>query len=135
MLAYQEGLTATYNRFHNPDESSKDIRRLRELHVEMDRAVAAAYGWDDLDLGHGHHETAQGVRFTIDEAARREVLGRLLELNHQRYAEEVAAGLHEKRGSKKPQNGMRSRSGKPGNEHTSEMRSRISEDDGQLSLF
>ena len=92
MLARQEGLTATYNRFHNPDERAADIARLRELHVEMDRAVAAAYGWDDLDLGHGFHETAQGVRFTISEAARREVLGRLLELNHQRYAEEVAAG-------------------------------------------
>ena len=96
MLARQEGLTTTYNRFHNPDERAADIARLRELHVEMDRAVAAAYGWDDLDLGHGFHETAQGVRFTINEAARREVLGRLLELNHQRYAEEVAAGLHEK---------------------------------------
>ena len=71
MLARQEGLTATYNRFHNPDERAADIVRLRELHVEMDRAVAAAYGWDDLDLGHGFHETAQGVRFTIDEAARR----------------------------------------------------------------
>ena len=71
MLARQEGLTATYNRFHNPDERATDIARLRELHVEMDRAVAAAYGWDDLDLGHGFHETAQGVRFTIDKAARR----------------------------------------------------------------
>lgn len=96
MLARQEGLTTTYNRFHNPDERAADIARLRQLHVEMDRAVAAAYGWSDLDLGHGFHETAQGVRFTISEAARREVLGRLLELNHQRYAEEVAAGLHEK---------------------------------------
>ena len=95
MLARQEGLTTTYNRFHNRDERAADIARLRELHVEMDRAVAAAYGWDDLDLDHGFHETAQGVRFTISEAARREVLGRLLELNHQRYAEEVAAGMHE----------------------------------------
>jgi hypothetical protein len=43
-----------------------------------------------------HHEGAQGVQFTISEAARREVLGRMLELHHQRYAEEVAAGLHEK---------------------------------------
>ena len=98
MLARQEGLTATYNRFHNPDERAADIARLRELHVEMDRAVAAAYGWSDLDLDHGFHETAQGVRFTISEAARREVLGRLLELNHQRYAEEVAAGMHESEG-------------------------------------
>ncbi len=105
MLARQEGLTATYNRFHNPDERSADIARLRELHVAMDQAVAAAYGWDDLALGHGFHETAQGLRFTIDESARREVLGRLLALNHQRYAEEVAMGLHEKAGSTKARSG------------------------------
>jgi hypothetical protein len=101
MLARQEGLTTTYNRFHDADERSADIARLRDLHVEMDRAVAAAYGWDDLALGHGFHETPQGVRFTLSESARREVLGRLLELNHQRYEEEVAAGLHEKGGKKK----------------------------------
>ncbi len=64
----------------------------------MDQAVAAAYGWHDLDLGHGFHETAQGLRFTISEAARREVLARLLALNHERYEEEVKAGLHEKKG-------------------------------------
>lgn len=71
----------------------------------MDRAVAAAYGWTDLDLGHGFHVTKQGLRFTIGEAARREVLARLLKLNHERYAEEVRQGLHEKKKStaaKKP---------------------------------
>ena len=36
------------------------------------------------------------MRYTISEAAKREVLGRLLKLNHERYAEEVAMGLHEK---------------------------------------
>ena len=96
LLARQEGLTKTYNRFHDPREKAEDIRRLRELHVEMDHAVAAAYGWTDLDLGHGFHATKQGVRCTLSEAARREVLGRLLQLNHERYAEEVAQGLHEK---------------------------------------
>jgi len=70
--------------------------QLRELHKEMDEAVAHAYGWDDLELGHGFHETKQGVRYTISEEARREVLGRLLKLNHESYAEEVAMGLHEK---------------------------------------
>ena len=96
MLARQEGLTKTYNRFHDPDEHSADIAHLRELHVEMDQAVAAAYNWDDpsassgqaLELGHGFHETAQRVRYTISEPARREVLARLLALNHQRYEEE-----------------------------------------------
>ena len=66
----------------------------------MDNAVAAAYGWSDLDLGHGFHETKQGIRFTISESARREVLARLLKLNHERYAEEVAQGLHDKKKGK-----------------------------------
>ena len=92
-----EGLTKTYNRFHDPDETSADIQKLRQLHVEMDNAVAAAYGWTDLDLGHGFHETKQGVRYTISEPTRREVLARLLKLNHERYAEEVKQGLHEKK--------------------------------------
>src|SRR5207244_2243199 len=68
---------------------------------EMDKAVAAAYDWDDLALGHGFHETKQGLRFTISEPARREVLARLLKLNHERYAEEVAQGLHDKKGGGK----------------------------------
>ena len=63
----------------------------------MDQAVASAYGWSNLTLDHGMHSTRQGVRFTISESARRVVLDRLLDLNHQRYEEEVSAGLHEKR--------------------------------------
>ncbi len=38
---------------------------------------------------HGFHATKQGVRYTISEAARREVLARLLTLNHARYAEDL----------------------------------------------
>jgi hypothetical protein len=94
MLGRQEGLTKTYNRMHDAGEMAGDIARLRELHAAMDRAVALAYGWGDLDLGHGFHQTKQGMRFTISPAARREVLARLLRLNHARYAAEVAAGLH-----------------------------------------
>jgi hypothetical protein len=101
MLARQEGLTKTYNRFHNPQEKAADIAKLRELHREMDEAVARAYGWDDLRLEHGFHETKQGLRYTISEAARREVLDRLLLLNHQRHEEEVLAGLFEQKGAKK----------------------------------
>jgi hypothetical protein len=95
MAARREGLTKTYNRVHDPNEHAEDIQRLRELRVEMDNAVADAYGWSELSLEHGFHQTAQGLRFTISEEARREVLGRLLALNHERYAEEVAAGLHD----------------------------------------
>ena len=108
MRSRQEGLTKTYNRFHDPKESSEDIRKLRELHVEMDYAVSHAYGWTDLDLGHGFHETKQGIRYTICEDARREILDRLLTLNHERYAEEVKQGLHDKK-KKKATSGKRGR--------------------------
>jgi len=91
----QEGLTKIYNRFNSPDCSGADIQKLRQLHVEMDNAVAAAYGWTNLNLGHGFHQTKQGVRYTISEAARREILDRLLRLNHERYAVEIEQGLHE----------------------------------------
>ena len=100
MQARQEGLTKTYNRFHDPVETADDIAKLRALHVELDHAVAAAYGWTDLALGHAFHETKQGLRYTLSESARREVLDRLLRLNHERYDQEVAAGLHDKQGKR-----------------------------------
>jgi hypothetical protein len=68
--------------------------------VETDIAVATAYDWHDVELGHGFYETALGSRFMIKPAAREEILHRLLELNHQRYTEEVVQGLHEKGTSK-----------------------------------
>ena len=127
MLERQQGLTKTYNRFHDPDEAAADVARLRELHVQMDQAVTAAYGWtpstgsgQGLDLEHGFHETPQGVRYTISQAARWEVLDRLLALNHERYEEEVREGLHEKK--KKGKRGKRASR-------------RKKQDDGQMSLF
>jgi hypothetical protein len=90
------GPTTLYNHLHDPHESEEDIQRLRQVHVELDRAVVAAYAWSALDLGHGFHDTKQGTRFTISQSARREVLARLLTLNHERYAEEVKQGLHDK---------------------------------------
>ena len=101
MLDRQEGLTKTYNRVHDPDEHADDIVRLRELHVALDHAVRDAYGWTDLDLGHGFHETKFGTRFTFAPVPRQEVLDRLLELNHERYADEVRHGLHGKPKAKK----------------------------------
>ena len=88
MLNRWEGLTATYNRVHNPKEEAADIAELRRLHAVLDQAVALAYGWDDLRLDHDFWETRQGTRFTISPEARVELLDRLLELNHARFAEE-----------------------------------------------
>ena len=54
-----------------------------------------AYGWTDLNLGHDFVEVEtlpenDRVRYTISPAARKEVLKRLLALNHQRAKEEGA---------------------------------------------
>ncbi|MGH3406958.1 MAG: Eco57I restriction-modification methylase domain-containing protein [Streptosporangiaceae bacterium] len=104
MLARRGGLTATYNLVHDQACTDGDIAELRKIHRAIDEAVVRAYRWDDLlaaGLDHGFHETRQGPRYTIRAAVRQEVLDRLLELNHERYAAEVAAGLHDKRGRKR----------------------------------
>ncbi|MDY6994290.1 MAG: hypothetical protein SVR94_17030 [Pseudomonadota bacterium] len=71
------------------------------MHIKLDLAVLSAYGWQDVALDHGFHKTDLGIRFTISEKTRREVLIRLLKLNHQRYEEEVLAGLHGEKDRKK----------------------------------
>ena len=100
MKTRHEGLTQTYNRFHNPEETHDDITKLRIFHVDIDQAVTTAYGWQDLSLNHGFHETPQGLRFAISEEARREVLDRLLALNFARYEGEVRQGLHDEKRKK-----------------------------------
>ena len=194
MQTTQLGLTKTYNRFHDPNDTTADIQQLRELHIQMDYAVMKAYGWLDLVMGdgelvmgngelvmgngelvmgngelvmgdgelvmgngelvmgdgelvmgdgelvmgdgelvmgngtitnpqspitnhqspitnhqsaitnplnHNFHQTKQGLRFTISETARRDILDRLLALNHARYAEEVKAGVGKEKGKRK----------------------------------
>ena len=97
LLAENQGLTKVYNRVHEqPEDTSERIEELRRLRRELDRAVADAYGWTDLELDHDFRETPLGLRYTISEAVKTEALDRLLELNHARYAEEVAQGLHAK---------------------------------------
>ena len=101
MLARQAGLTATYNLVHDPKCADADITELRAVHCAIDEAVVRAYGWTNLldgpGLDHGFHDTRQGTRYTIGPVVRQEILDRLLELNHARYAAEVKAGLHTKR--------------------------------------
>jgi hypothetical protein len=102
MIRNNEGLTKTYNHFHDPNEDSPDIVRLRELHAAMDRAVLDAYGWQDiqptcefiLEFDDEEDEDENGrpkkkkYRYKWPEAIHDEVLARLLELNRQRAVEE-----------------------------------------------
>jgi len=103
MVRNNEGLTQTYNRFHEPDERDPDIVRLRELHAAMDRAVLDAYGWGDIPtdcdffLDYEIDEEEWGNkkkpwRYRWPDAVHDEVLARLLDLNAQRAKEEALAG-------------------------------------------
>jgi hypothetical protein len=49
MIQNNQGLTDTYNRFHDPNETDPEILELRQLHEQMDLAVLAAYGWSDIN--------------------------------------------------------------------------------------
>ena len=123
MTALDIGLTSLYNLYHDPglsteavvktakcseDEASrarKAIEELRDLHVRIDEAVRDSYGWGDIPLEHGFHELEflpenDRVRYTVSLAARKEILKRLLELNHQRHEEEFAAGLVDRDGKR-----------------------------------
>jgi hypothetical protein len=103
MVRRGEGLTKTYNRFHDPDEFDPDILRLRELHAAMDLAVLEAYGWSDVPsaceflLDYEVHD-AEGAsrrkpwRYRWPEDVRDEVLARLLLLNAERAKEEARRG-------------------------------------------
>jgi hypothetical protein len=101
MVARNEGMTKTYNRFHDRGETADDIARLRELHAAMDRAVLEAYGWHDLavraapvflDETNEDDHTYQG-RLFWPAAFRDEVLAKLLALNAEQHAEEVRLGI------------------------------------------
>jgi len=73
-----EGFTKIYNRFHAPSDKNDRIEKLRDLRRRMDEAVATAYGWNDLDLNHEFRGRATGgVRWTIDDKIRYEILRRL----------------------------------------------------------
>ncbi len=108
MLKNDEGLTKTYNRFHDPEERDPEILRLRELHAAMDRAVLDAYGWTDIDTrceflidyeeDEDEEETGKARkkkkpwRYRWPDETRDEVLARLLALNKERAEEERLSG-------------------------------------------
>ena len=109
MVLNNEGLTKTYNRFHDPGERDPDIAELRRLHTAMDRAVLDAYGWTDIptecEFLPEHEEDDEGstsrrkkwYRYRWPDPVRDEVLGRLMELNAERAEEERRAAAEEAR--------------------------------------
>jgi hypothetical protein len=117
LKALKIGLTDCYRRFNNPENTDNFFEELREKHRQIDEAVTIAYGWRDLDLGHGFHEVPylpenDRVRFTISEGARLEVLRRLAILNRDYYEEEARLGLHSKNSFKSSIVGRRQAAGR-----------------------
>ena len=103
MKQKNQGLTKTYNRFHDPTEDDPAIMKLRQLHAAMDREVLNAYGWGDISTncdfirehtsdGEQVAEESQTVRYRWPESVRNEVLGRLLELNAARATKQRRGG-------------------------------------------
>ena len=136
MIRNNQGLTATYNRFHDPEEDDADILKLRQLHTQMDTAVLAAYGWTDISticefrLDYEDEEpsdtqpfgSAQGKptegkrqrkkpwRYRWPEATHDEVLARLLELNQHRHEAEILGGKQaEKKANKSKAKGTKAK--------------------------
>ena len=112
MIQHNEGLTKTYNRFHDPDERDPGIITLRELHAEMDRTVLDLYGWSNIPtdceflLEYEIDEEEWGRRkkpwrYRWPDKVRDEVLARLLKLNAERAKEEARAGKFAGRKNKK----------------------------------
>lgn len=112
MIARNEGLTKTYNRFHARGENGADIAHLRALHHEMDIAVLRAYaqgassdmdakGWNDLADRAApefiEQEADEGktpkTRLEWPSEFKDEILARLLALNAKRAKAEREAGL------------------------------------------
>ena len=108
MVRSNEGLTKTYNRFHDPEETNAEILHLRKLHTAMDETVLNAYGWDDIstdceflldyddeddsDEEGGNRRRKKPWRYRWPDLVRDEVLARLLRLNAERAEEERLAG-------------------------------------------
>ncbi len=116
MVRNNQGLTDTYNRFHDPDENDPEILKLRELHAAMDKAVLDAYGWSDIptdcdfildyeeeedDLTPnpspyqgegGRRQKKKPWRYRWREEIHDEVLARLLDLNQKRAEAEILGG-------------------------------------------
>lgn len=111
------GLTKTYNLLHSQTATVAEIVKickveedvalnaltyisnLHRLQKTIDKTVMETYNWQDVILHHNFYEVEylpenDRTRYTIHPDARKEILKRLLELNHKIYEEELRDGKH-----------------------------------------
>ncbi|WDN90839.1 hypothetical protein BuS5_03810 [Desulfosarcina sp. BuS5] len=136
MFKTKIGLTKTYNLFNKDDltvedivkgsrqcqedckDAHKNILTLRNFHKQMDEKVISAYGWEDIKLAHDFYEVDylpenDRIRYTISPDARKEILKRLLKLNHEIHEQEVKASLLAKEKTKKKKIKKKQKTGTP----------------------
>ena len=114
MVRNDEGLTKTYNRFHDPGEMSSDTVELGDACTMPWTAPSlpptagptsnsACDFFPEFDEEEDEEESSRKkkrYRYRWPDEIRDDVLARLLVLNQQRYEEEVLAGLHTKESSR-----------------------------------
>ncbi|MFO7853453.1 MAG: type IIL restriction-modification enzyme MmeI [Bacteroidales bacterium] len=113
LLKFDMGLTELLNLLHAQSdiltnkkyagrtdliELKESLIKLRNSLIGVDSTVLHAYQWNNIELHHNYYELDNlpendRIRFTIHPDARKEILKRLLELNHKIHEEEVKAGL------------------------------------------
>jgi hypothetical protein len=91
MQSTNQGLTTTYNLLKDPDVDDPAIVALRALHLELDRAVLAAYGWADIPVP-PYTDPVTDADWKAREAFEDELIDRLFALNATRATAERLLG-------------------------------------------
>ena len=99
MTMSQIGLTELQNFYHIQnikvsDDFGHSILKLRTAFSELDHAILDSYSWQDIQLKHDFYEVdylpeKDRIRFTVHPNARKEILKRLLQLNHELHKAET----------------------------------------------
>ncbi|WP_018627077.1 type IIL restriction-modification enzyme MmeI [Niabella aurantiaca] len=87
----QIGLTDLYNLVHSQSyngDLEDYLIQIRQIQIAIDKDIIKAYEWEDIQLRHNFYELEylpenDRTRFTIHPDARKEILKRLLQLNHE----------------------------------------------------
>jgi len=90
-------------------ELLEDIGEFRKIAVKLDKIIIDAYEWTEIGLDHSFYDLEylpenDRTRFSIRPDARREILKRLLLLNHQIYSDETSNSSKSKPKSNKKVN-------------------------------
>lgn len=109
------GLTDLMNAVHSRENYDPRIIELRALLETIDKHVATAFGWTDLDVCYDFHElnatsgSAQW-RYSISEHTREELLRRLVALNKAKHEEDLETAIAVGKSGRGKGRGRRSRS-------------------------